>query len=336
MTYPNQPQQGYPYPQQPATQPAPPQGYYPPPQQQVPWPPQQFGQPQYQQPAQPQQPLAQVSLDDYFTQPSVAGGPSISWTNKPLNTTYAGIVARPITNADVQQDTDPQGNPKTFRDGRPKSVMKVPLRVHPTPEFPEGEATWFVRGQARDELVRAMAEAGAPQGAPEAGAGVSVTLVQRRPSKVGNPQNIVQVRYQRPAGVPPVHPVPPEQPAPQPTPIPQPEPTHYVQQPVDLTQYAQNVGGPGQATSVQWTPQQPPAEQAALGGVMVQPTHAQVPPAPWPNQAPPPQQGTPAPSPAGVPPLQPAPQPGVPAAPSAEGLSAEQQQLLAKLTGQQA
>jgi cell division septation protein DedD len=53
-----------------------------------------------------------------------------------------------------------------------------------------------VKGQARDELVRAMAEAGC-SGAPTAGSGIVVTLAQRKPMGQGmNPANIVQVQYQ--------------------------------------------------------------------------------------------------------------------------------------------
>lgn len=201
--YAGQPQQYPPqYPQAPAQQPyGQPNGY-----QQQP----------YQQPAPPPQPLAQGSLDDYYSQPTAGGGPSISWSanngtvQKPLGTTYAGIVARDVTHGDVQQDTDPKtGAGKFYRDGRPRFVMKVPLKQvlgGPTPqqlgpapqEFPEGEAQWFVRGQARDELTRAMTAAGlGERSAPKEGDVISVTLVERRPSRGGGmPANIVQVTFQ--------------------------------------------------------------------------------------------------------------------------------------------
>jgi hypothetical protein len=190
-----------------APQQYPTQGQYPAYPQQ-PYPGQQFQQQQYapQAPQPPAQPLAKGTLDDYYSQPSAGSGPSISWSNpdkspKPIGTSYAGIVARPVTNADIQQQTDPATQqPKFFRDGRPMFVMTVPLKVQPSAEFPDGQATWFVRGQARDELVRAMAEAGAPAGPPEHNAFIVVTLVQRRPSRMGNAANIVQVQYTRPQG----------------------------------------------------------------------------------------------------------------------------------------
>lgn len=172
-----------------------------------PYPQQYAPQPQFQPPAPP---LAKGTIDDYFDQPSISGGPSWSWRNpdgsgKPVGTSYMGIVERTITNADIQQQTQPgTGQPATYRDGRPKFVMKVPLIVQATADFPEGKATWFVTGQARDELVRAMAEAGAPAGPPEAGAAVQVTLVGRKPSRTpgNNPSNQVQIRYGRPHGAP--------------------------------------------------------------------------------------------------------------------------------------
>ena len=199
--YPQAP--GYPqgYPQQPQPQyPAAPQSPYPPQQYQQPFP--------QQAPQAPAQPLAQGTLDDFYNQPTTGGGPSISWKDKPIGTTYMGVVARDVTNGDVQQQVNFQSKqPEFYRDGRPKFVLKVPLKdiaviqngqPFQAPEFAEngGEGTYYVRGQARDELARAMAEAGA-QGAPKAGDVIVVSLVQRKPSGQGmNPSNVVQIRYQ--------------------------------------------------------------------------------------------------------------------------------------------
>lgn len=214
MNYPVQqqyPQQGYPQPQAPAYPPqypqqpgAPAPAAYPP---QYPAPapqgyPQQGYAPQPQQP--PAQPLATGTLDDYYSQPSSGGGPSISWSingiPKPDGTWYVGVVARDVTNSDIQQQTDPKsGAPKFYRDGRPQFVMKVPLRVQASPEHPDGEATLFVRGQMRDELTRAMQESGV-SGAPKAGDGIQVTLTSRKPSRGGGaPMNVFAITY-TPAG----------------------------------------------------------------------------------------------------------------------------------------
>jgi len=65
--------------------------------------------------------------------------------------------------------------------------MKVPLQMQPSQAYPDGLATWFVKGQARDELVRAMAEAGAPAGPPEAGAIIDITFVAERAVPGMNP-----------------------------------------------------------------------------------------------------------------------------------------------------
>ena len=301
---------GQPYPQQPAPQ-YPQQGYP------APAPPQQYqqpyGQPYPQQPA-PQVPLAQGNLDDYYNQPSATAGASISWSNpdrspKPLGTSYAGVVARDVTNADVQQDTDPStGQPKFYRDNRPKFVMKVPLKVPPSQEFPDGEATWFVRGQARDELVRAMGESHC-QGAPKANAVIQVTLVQRRPSRMGNPANIVQVVYQ---------PAPGEvaaqtsQPASQPA-----QPAQPVQAAPEVQQYPQPVTGApspvpvAASQQVQQVPQQPQYQQQIPAQQVPAQQVQQVAPQQYQQQAP---QGQQLPAPA--------------------GLSQEQQELLARITGQ--
>lgn len=153
------------------------------------------------QPAAPQQPLAQGTIDDYFAQRSSGGGKSLSFQSKPVGTTYVGVVTRAITQGDIQQQTNIQGVPQFFRDGRPKFVMTVPLQMQPSPDYPDGLAQWYVKGQARDELVRAMGEAGAPAGPPEAGAILQITLTGQRPSGPGlNPANLFHVTYTRPDG----------------------------------------------------------------------------------------------------------------------------------------
>lgn len=191
------------YPPQQPMQPAMPQ--YPAQQQQYiqqPMMPQQNFYPQ--QPMQPPvQPLVQGTLADFFSQPSTGGGPVFSWKGKPIGTTYGGIVSRAITNADVQQQTMPGSNvPAHYRDGRPKYLMKVPLTVQPTPEFPDGQAQWWVSGSARDELARAMAEVGCDANAvPEAGAAIVITLTGERPSGPGmNPSKTYRIQYRRPQG----------------------------------------------------------------------------------------------------------------------------------------
>lgn len=249
-------------------------------------------------PAQPPaQPLANGSLADYYSQPSGGGGPAISWANKPDGTTYAGIVARDVGDGDVQQQTDPKTQqPKFYRDGRPQFVMKVPLRVQPSQEFPEGEAVLFVRGQMRDELVRAMSEAGV-EGAPKGGDAIQVTLTHRKPSRGGgNPMNVFAIRYTPAAGG--AGAAPQSAPAPEPQQQAQPvQPAQQAYSPVPEGQYQQAPPAPQQYA-------QAPAQQ-------VQPPQAQ------------PQQQAPAPQPSA----------GAPAVP--EGLSPEQAQLLAQLTGGQ-
>jgi hypothetical protein len=215
------PQPGYPPAQpQPQYQPQPPQqfqplapqGYAPPPQgypaQQYPtqqpgypmqpqgYPPQGFG-PQgfpMQQPAGPA-----PTLDDFYNQPSAGGG--AAWSFKQNGDQYFGIVNRELTNGDVEPQTDPATKmPQYFRDGRPKTVLKVPMNMAPSAERPDGRGQWYCRGAARDDLARAMAAAGAPAGPPEPGSGIHVVRTGQRASGAGmNPANMYQITYWRPA-----------------------------------------------------------------------------------------------------------------------------------------
>lgn len=191
-----------------------PQQYAPPAQPQYPgYPPQQAPQQFAQQPGypaqgfpqapqqQPAQPLAQGTIDDFYNQPSSGGGASLKFEQP--GTRYVGVVARAVGNGDIQQQTNTQNVPQFFKDGRPKLVMRVPLsNLQSNVQLPsqDGLGQWYVKGQARDELARAMAEAGC-QGAPEAGAVIDITFTGTRPSGPGmNPAKVFQVVYAPPAG----------------------------------------------------------------------------------------------------------------------------------------
>lgn len=148
---------------------------------------------------QPAPALAAGSLDEFFNQPSVGGGPALKFE---VGSVHVGIVARAVTNADIQQQTNPSnGQPAFYKDGRPKWVMRVPLQVQASATHPDGQAQWYVAGGARDELVRAMAEAGAPAGPPEAGAAIRIECTGTRPAGQGmNPAKVYKVVYRRPEG----------------------------------------------------------------------------------------------------------------------------------------
>lgn len=317
MTIPYQQPQ---YPQYPPQAPAYPQ-YAPAPQQQQYAPP---GYPPQYQAAAPQQPLAAGTLDSFYNQPSSGGGPALKFDQP--GTRYVGIVSRPVGDGDIQQQTDTQNRPQTFKDGRPKFVMKVPLQMQPSPQYPDGLAQWYVKGQARDELVRAMAAAGAPEGPPEHGSVLDITFTATRASGPGmNPAKLFQVNYTRPQGAPQAAPAAPPVAT---SPAPGPAQQQYQQPPVQAApqQYAQPA--PGQAPPQQYAAapaqQAPPANYAPAP--VQQPydfTQHQQPAAPATQQyAPAPQQ-------------QAAPvAPATPQPPS--DLSPEQQALLASLTGAQA
>lgn len=138
------------------------------------------------------------TLDDFYNQPSSGGGPSVSWKDAQPGAQIVGSIARDVTNTDIRQQTDMRTNqPKFYRDGRPMLTMVVPLKVQPDQRFPEGTASLWVRGQLRDELTRAMHEAGR-DGGPREGDLIAVTLTGRKPSGPGmSPANQFRVEYRR-------------------------------------------------------------------------------------------------------------------------------------------
>jgi hypothetical protein len=214
--------------------------------------------PQYPAPAGPQvapppaPKLATGSLDDFYNQPSTGQGQSLAFDN--VGDTYTFIIRRDLHSGDVQQQTEMNTNaPAFFKDGRPKFVLIVPVQMQPSTKYPDGLATWYVRGQTRDELARAMAEAGAPEGPPEGHAVCTVTLVGVRPVRNMSPAKQYSVVYRRPAGAAPAQA---PQAAPQPPP-PAPAPTMALPfvPPAPPVQQPAPVAPP--------LPQQPPAAPAA-------------------------------------------------------------------------
>lgn len=206
--YPGYPQQGG-YGQPPMQPQGPPPGYGQMPQQG-------YGQAGPEAPA-----LAQGSISDFYAQPSTGGGGGLKFEQ--LGTRYVGRVARAIQDSDVQQATELNSNrPATYKDGRPKFVLKVPLEqvqcAMPQLTPQDGLGQLYVKGAMRDELARAMAEAGSSAQVPEAGAWIDITFTSTRASGAGmNPAKIYQIRYTLPEGQQPVHdqPAAPQQQAPQ-------------------------------------------------------------------------------------------------------------------------
>lgn len=283
--YAGQPSYGAPAypPQQPAYQP-PPQQYQPPPQQYAP-PPQQYQVPPgYGMlppgPPPPQQEQVRGTLQGFMDQPSSGNN---SLTFMALGTRYVGTVIRSVTDADIQPQTDMiTGAVGTYSDGRVKLVMKIPLMVQPSAQFPDGTATWYVKGHDRDELTRAMEAAGVETDPatgrlfpPRAGDVIDVTYVSDRPGKRGmNPTKVKRVQYTKGNGIAPQVPQQVQQAQPvQPAYNPQWNPeVHY--QPTQGTSYAPPAQQYTVTNVMPGTYGQPPAPQMPVPSMMPDPQQA--------------------------------------------------------------
>lgn len=135
--------------------------------------PQYAPQPQFAQPAPqvaaPEPVLARGTLEDFWDQPSVTGGGA--GVTKFFNGKQQGhwldmIVSRDLLHSDTRQQTDINGVPQAYKDGRPKFVLIIPVTVTASSDgshgsfFPEGNATIWVKGALKDEFARALAAAG--------------------------------------------------------------------------------------------------------------------------------------------------------------------------------
>ena len=220
-----QPQQPQAYaPQQPqAYAPQQPQAYAPAPQQP------QYAQPQYAQPqyAQPQyaanpyaqpapQPQAPAgpppSLGDFYSQPSVGWGPSVTPNNgTPAGTQVLFVVAQHITEAHVEEAEEYQkpGVIARYRNGKAKLTMKIPAFVAPGTQYwsaqgavqqiLDGRAQYYCQGGDKDLLAAAIAAAGGnPAEPPQLGALIRVTKTGSRPNRSGTQSSVKTWEYWRP------------------------------------------------------------------------------------------------------------------------------------------
>lgn len=199
MTYPNYPpappQQGYP-PQYPS------QAYPPGPAQ---YPPPQYPSQAYPPAPPPPQPLPRATVADFYDQPA-GGAKPLQFPDRAYGTSYTAVIARPVTDADIQVQTDKQNQPRRFRDGTLMKVMILPLLMNPSAEYPDGTASFYVKGNDTAELKRALGEAGLDAGKPPPqGTVITVTYTHDRPVPGGfNPAKIKRITCQRPQGMPPV------------------------------------------------------------------------------------------------------------------------------------
>lgn len=150
----------------------------------------------YQNPAAVQAPapqLANGTLEDFYNQPTGSGGgPSVTskfFTKRQQGSWLQLEVIADVTNNDVRQQTTPQGIPQTYKDGRPKFVLVVKVKVlgssdgtHLT-EFPDGIGSIWVKGVLADELRRSMAAAGDPSGFPKGGATIVMVSAGEQASR---------------------------------------------------------------------------------------------------------------------------------------------------------
>jgi hypothetical protein len=161
-------------------------------------------------PAPGQAPRATGSFKEFFSQRSGGMGPYWKFNKQrdgitpiPTGTTYWGIVARDLTEADVVEQTDDKGHPVTPLNGNKRYQLEVPFKVIPDAEFRDGLARMGFKSDSRDKLCAAMSYAGAPEHEsggfiPEKGAFIQVTKVMERPIPGRNPQIIYEVIYRRP------------------------------------------------------------------------------------------------------------------------------------------
>lgn len=141
--------------------------------------------------------MTQPTLDSFFS----GGGKSISWRDKPLNTTVAGTIK--AVHPPVQQVDPADNKPKFRKDGSPQMVVRIDLATNERdPQDPEddGSRGLYVQGWMVGAIGEAVRKSG-HQGSPEVGGYITVTLTAREPNATNpalNPTNKFSATYTRP------------------------------------------------------------------------------------------------------------------------------------------
>jgi len=313
VTYPNQPQPGYP----PANVPpanyppsnVPPANFIPPgyppqypqyPQQYPPqYAPQGYAPPAAPAPAQPV--LARGTLEDYLDQPSGGGGAATSkffTDQRPVGSWLQLRVARDLNHGDVRQQTDKFGTPLTFKSsGKPKFVLIIPCQVLASNDgshqtiYPEGQVTVWLKGVPSDSFKQAMAAGGVSDPAEAlrlgqlAGAEFYMIGAGKKQFGQGNPANMFDFQYtsngrELAQSAPPAAPVPPTAPA---------APSQAYAPPTAPAQPQQTLPASPPASGYSQQPPQPqfasmdPAGYQAAGSPPFPPAPPQMPPVPPPG-----------------------------------------------------
>lgn len=143
--------------------------------------------------------MTQPTLDSFF---SGGGGKSVSWRDKPLGTTVSGTIK--AVNPPHQQ-TDPVDGSLQFKKDKvtPKMSVRIDLATNERdvsdPED-DGSRGLYVQGWLQGAIGDALRKAGR-QGAPEVGATLTVTLIERTPNEIPAlaPTNKFVAQYVPPA-----------------------------------------------------------------------------------------------------------------------------------------
>jgi hypothetical protein len=150
--------------------------------------------------------IEEGTLEDYNNQPASSGGAGPTWKfkDRPIGTTYRGIVADDLP---IRITREKSNDPKRQRPWQ----MWVPMLVMPDDDFPDGRSQCVFSGDKRDKLNAAMQVVGAPtvvdaQGkegyVPQPGAFIQVThtasqKVRNRDGKSGD-KFLYEVHYRVP------------------------------------------------------------------------------------------------------------------------------------------
>jgi hypothetical protein len=159
-------------------------------------------------PEKPTEPLpVPSSFKEFFDQPSSVGGEGRYWKyhQKPVGTSYWGIVKRAVVLTDIKPQTDAEGNVQR-QNGQVRWQLEVPMLMMPDQDFQDGFAVVVFKSDARDKLNAEMVAVGVephPDGGylPEAGAFIQMTKSgeQTGTSKKGGfTKYIYEVVYRRP------------------------------------------------------------------------------------------------------------------------------------------
>jgi hypothetical protein len=137
--------------------------------------------------------MTQPSVQSFF---SSSTGRTVKFPEVGASVTGTIIAVHP-----PEQQTTPQGDPVTWKNGEPKMQIRIEVQTderNPEIEYDDGSRVLYVKGKMQGAVGDALRKAGAQT--PEVGGKITVTFSGEEPNPGLSPTKLYTASYEKPSG----------------------------------------------------------------------------------------------------------------------------------------